>query len=39
MAFNVTDFTGVISTKGLASSNKFEVDVFFQTGHQTNSLT
>ncbi len=32
MAFNVTDFTGVISTKGLASSNKFEVDVFFPSG-------
>jgi len=32
MAFSVTDFTGVISTKGLASSNKFEVDVFFPSG-------
>ena len=32
MAFNVTDFTGVISTKGLASSNKFEVDIFFPSG-------
>jgi hypothetical protein len=33
MAFGVTDFTGVISSRGLASSNKFEVDVFFpQTG-------
>ena len=32
MAFSVTDFTGVIASKGLASSNKFEVDIFFQDG-------
>ena len=32
MAFSVTDFTGVIASKGLASSNKFEVDIFFQNG-------
>ena len=29
MAFSVTDFTGVISSRGLASSNKFEVDIYF----------
>jgi len=27
MAFNVSNFTGVISKKGLASSNKFEVSI------------
>lgn len=32
MAFSVTDFTGVIASRGLASSNKFEVDIFFQDG-------
>jgi len=32
MAFGVSDFTGVIASKGLASSNKFEVDIFFQNG-------
>jgi len=31
MAFSVADFTGIISSKGLASSNKFEVEIYFPT--------
>jgi len=38
MAFNVTDFTGVISSRGLASSNKFEVDIFFHNGNSTKEM-
>jgi len=38
MAFNVTNFTGVIASRGLASSNKFEVDIFFQDGSSTKEI-
>lgn len=38
MAFSVTDFTGVISSRGLASSNKFEVDIFFHNGNSTKEM-
>jgi hypothetical protein len=35
---NVSDFTGVISSKGLASSNKFEVDITFPDGLSIKDL-
>ena len=38
MAFSVADFTGVIASKGLASSNKFEVAIHFQDGIRNRSL-
>lgn len=38
MAFNVTDFTSVISSKGLASSNKFEVAIHFPDGQREKDL-
>ena len=38
MAFNVTNFASVIATKGLASSNKFEVSIHFPTGLRKQSL-
>jgi hypothetical protein len=38
MAFNVTNFTSVIASKGLASSNKFEVSIYFPNGLSENSM-
>ena len=38
MPFNVEDFTGQIASLGLASPNKFEVDVYFPTGTSEKSL-
>jgi len=38
MAFDVTNFTSVISSRGLASSNKFEVDIFFHNGNSTKEM-
>ena len=38
MAFNVSDFTGVISKKGLASSNKFEVAIHFPSGSSEKEM-
>jgi len=38
MAFGVTDFTGVISSRGLANSNKFEVDIFFPDGRSIKEM-
>ena len=38
MAFNVEDFTSVIATKGLASSNKFEVAIYFPDGLSDSNL-
>ena len=38
MAFNVTNFASVIATKGLASSNKFEVSIHFPNGLRKQSL-
>ena len=38
MAFNVEDFTSVIATKGLASSNKFEVAIYFPNGLSDSNL-
>ena len=38
MAFGVTDFTGVISSRGLANSNKFEVDITFPDGLSIKDL-
>jgi hypothetical protein len=38
MGFNVTDFTGVISSKGLASSNKFEVAIYFPSGRDIKEM-
>ena len=38
MAFNVTKFTSVIASKGLASSNKFEVSIYFPNGLSEDSM-
>ena len=38
MAFDVEDFTSVIATKGLASSNKFEVAIYFPNGLSDSNL-
>ncbi len=38
MAFSVTDFTAVIASKGLASSNKFEVAIHFPDGQRDKDL-
>ena len=38
MAFNVENFTSVIASKGLASSNKFEVAINFPSGLRSDSL-
>ena len=38
MAFNVTNFATVIATKGLASSNKFEVAIHFPSGIRNQNL-
>ena len=38
MAFSVSDFTGVIASKGLASSNKFEVSIFFPAGRSEKDM-
>ena len=38
MAFSVTDFTAVIASKGLASSNKFEVVIHFPDGQRDKDL-
>ena len=38
MPFNVEDFTGEIAKLGLASPNKFEVEIFYPGGFSTKSL-
>ena len=38
MAFNVSNFTSVIASKGLASSNKFEVAIHFPSGLRNQDL-
>ena len=38
MAFNVENFTSVIASRGLASSNKFEVSIFFPAGQIERDL-
>ena len=39
MAFNVENFTSVIASKGLASSNKFEVAIHFPDGLEKKDLS
>ena len=38
MSFNVDNFTAIISDKGLASSNKFEVAIHFPNGSREQAL-
>jgi len=38
MAFNVENFTSVIASKGLASSNKFDVKIYFPSGSSEKDM-